>query len=181
MLCLVLKCFIIWLLTEQRQKKEHPWGMLHFEHINIPTEITNTSHQPYKTHLSACSIYPSHLPRPPRQQRGSQSSSPSTQQLQPLSLAPAHCIRLGLRCGVEACTSWMPTFLVGIGTDGVEDALTPLFMPWKVFFNLILSLPYTFFFFFSQFGGAPICLSLIPPLAMHLGSQNNFWSSESSL
>lgn len=79
--------------------------MLHFEHINIPTEITNMSHQLYKPHLSACSIYPSHLLWPPRQQHGSQSPSPSTQQLQPLSLAPAHWIRLGLRCGVEASTS----------------------------------------------------------------------------
>lgn len=90
MFCLLLECFIIWLLTEQKAKiKEHPWGMLRFEHINIPTEITNMSHQPYKPHLSACFICPSHLPWPPREQHGPQSSAPSTQQLQPLFLAPA--------------------------------------------------------------------------------------------
>lgn len=86
MFCLVLSYFIIWLLTEQKtekKKKEHPWGMLHFEHINIPTEITNKSNLPYKPHLSARSIYPPHLPWLPRSWPGTWSSPPWAHRIWP--------------------------------------------------------------------------------------------------
>lgn len=153
MFYLVLKYFIIWLLTEQETKKEHPWGMLHFEHISVPTEITNISNQPYKPPLSACSVYPSHLPWLPRYQHGTQSCSPCTQKIWPLSLAPVHCIRLWLRFGVEACSSWnacSPRMSIGTDCQWPERCFATSFYSTSCF----------------EFGVAPVSFCLAPPLAV---------------
>lgn len=146
--------------------------MLHFEHINIPTEITNTSNQPYKPHLSACSIYPSHLPWLPRYQHGTQNPSPWTQKTWHLSLAPIHSLRLWLRFGVEACSFWnacSPCMSMGTDCGWPERCFATPFYATSRF----------------EFARAPVSFSLS---SLHLlcqlllsGSQRNFCSWESSL